>query len=110
MSYGNVALLIGCLSILLLGFMAAVNAFSPPPTREYVENRVTRYHHYHPNPADKTKPLAQAAMLLMDGYKLLFEGLGFFVYQILNIAFYAVIWPACMILLSFWALGPVRKN
>ena len=91
-------------------FMTLVNALSPEPTFEKLDDRVTRYAHNHADPDDLNKPLAQVAVQLLHAYRLLFGGAGFEIYQLLNIAFYAAFWPGLMIAMTFWALKPVRDR
>ena len=104
----TVLILIGIGALVCL--MTLVNALSPEPTFEKLDDRVTRYSHNHADPDDLKKPLAQVAVQLLHAYQLLFGGSGFGIYQLLNIAFYAALWPALMIALTFWALRPVRDR
>ena len=101
-----IILAVACIPLL----MTIVNTFSPAPTYEYQGERITRYYHNHPNPADAYKPLAQIATQLLALYGKVLGGLGFSAYQFFNILIYAVLWPALMVFLTYWALKPLRKE
>ena len=110
MKYSTITKILAGGVLLLAGFMAAVNALSPVPTFEKHEQRVTRYYHNNPNPEDSEKTLARAATVLLTVYTVVLGGLGFPAYQFFNILIYLVLWPAFMILLTYWALGPIRRG
>ena len=110
MTSSRLSILLFVGGVALLTLMALVNAVSPEPTFEKLDDRVTRYSHNHADPDDLNKPLAQVAVQLLNAYRLLFGGSGFEIYQLLNIAFYAAFWPSLMIAMTFWALKPVRDN
>ena len=86
-----------------------VNVLSPSPTFEKHEQRVTRYYHRNPHPDDPQKTLARAATVLLTAYTMVLGGLGVPAYQFFNILIYLVLWPAYMVFLTYWALGPVYK-
>jgi len=110
MKYSTITKLLACGGLLLAGFMAALNSLSPVPTFEKHEERVTRYYHNNPNPEDSEKALAKAATVLLAVYTVVLGGLGFPAYQFFNILIYLVLWPAFMVVLTYWALGPTDKR
>ena len=110
MSYRKITLLITLAVACLLLLMTIVNTLAPAPTYENQGERITRYYHNHPNSADAYKPLAQIATLLLALYAKVLGGLGAGAYQFFNILIYAVLWPALMVFLTYWALRPLRKE
>jgi len=106
----TVLLALVILAGLCVFLMFLVNALGPAPTVDYVPGEITRYYHYNSNPADAGKPLAQLAIAMVAAVQMLGGGNGFWLYQIANILFYAVFWPALMVYLTCWALGPLSNR